>query len=197
MNMASIHHPPRLLLEETVLVVIDVQQKLIDVFSHEDRVRLVREIGFLLDTANLLDVPTLATEQYPQGLGPTVPALSKRFPEPPPGKRAFSCVGCDAFLTRLRELNRPRVLLAGIEAHVCVLNTALDLLAEGKEVFLAIDAIGSRYAIDAEVAIRRMERAGVIPTTGETAAFEWLGSAEHPKFKEISKLVRARMEGQT
>ena len=93
-----------------------------------------------------------------------------------------------------RREARPKVVLAGIETHVCVLHTALDLLALGFRVFLAVDAVGARYAVDHETALRRLEQAGAILTTVEGCAFEWVGGAGHAKFKEISRLVQERMK---
>src|SRR5262249_58157935 len=89
---------------------------------------------------------------------------------------------------------RPKVVLAGIETHVCVLGTALDLLALDFRVYIAVDAVGSRFALDHEVALRRLEQAGAILTTSETCVFEWVGGADHPKFKQISLLVQERMK---
>ena len=96
----------------------------------------------------------------------------------------------DAF----RANGRTKIVLTGIEAHVCVLNTALDLLAANFAVYLAVDALGSRYDIDRDIAIQRLANAGAILTTVETCAFEWLGGAHHPRFKAVSALVQARMK---
>jgi nicotinamidase-related amidase len=93
----------------------------------------------------------------------------------------------------LQKQSRSKVVLAGIETHVCVQQTALDLLAQGFQVYVAADAVGSRYAIDHEYALRRMERAGAVLVTSETTVFEWVGGAQHPNFKAISKLIQDRM----
>jgi len=185
-------HPTRLIAEETSLVVVDVQEKLISKIQHADRI--VRNIGFLLDVAALLDVQRIATEQYPKGLGPTVASLAERVPSPRPEKVGFSCCAIDSFVPELFHTQKKRVVLTGIESHVCVLNTALDLLAESFWVYLPIDAIGSRFAVDHDAAVRRLEDAGVIITTTETVAFEWFGGSNHPKFKEFSGLIQARMK---
>ena len=126
-------------------------------------------------------------------MGPTVAELAKRLPERP-DKLAFSCCAVPNLVTGLKEQGRIQVILVGIESHVCVLNTALDLLAEGMRVYLAVDALGSRYAIDHETALRRLEAAGAIPLTVETAGFEWIGGSGHPKFKQYSALVQERMK---
>jgi nicotinamidase-related amidase len=176
---------------DTALLVIDVQDKLLPLIPH--RTSLVSNIAFLIDGARLLDIPVTATEQYPKGLGPTTAELAKRLPERP-DKTAFSCCAIPSVVEGFRRAARPKVLLAGIESHVCVLNTALDLLALDFRVYLAVDAVGSRFAIDHETALRRLERAGAIPTTAETAVFEWVGGASHPQFKTVSQLIQARMK---
>jgi nicotinamidase-related amidase len=147
----------------------------------------------LLDVANLVKVPALATEQYPQGLGPTHADLARRLPAERPAKVAFSCCGAPGLLTELRRLGRSNIVVAGMEAHVCVLQTVLDLLAEGLQVFVTVDAVQSRFAIDHNTAITRMDRAGATLTTCEATAFEWLGGSDHPQFKTASKLVQERM----
>jgi nicotinamidase-related amidase len=175
--------------DESAVLVVDVQERLMVKIPGAEA--LVRNIAFLLDAAPLAGVQILATEQYPKGLGPTVPELARRLPERP-DKLSFSCCGVPGLTERLRRDGRNRVLLVGIEAHVCVLNTALDLLAEDFWVYLAVDALGSRYAVDRETAVRRLEGAGAILTTVETAVFEWTGGAAHPNFKKLSALVRDR-----
>jgi nicotinamidase-related amidase len=184
------YHPSQMSPADTALLVIDVQEKLVPLIR--DAEALVRNIAFLLDATQLLGVPTLATEQYPKGLGPTVAALRQHLPERP-DKVGFSCCAVPSVVERLRQGGRTKVLLAGIESHVCVLHTALDLLALDFRVYVAADAVGSRSALDHELAMRRMERAGATLVTSETAVFEWAGGSDHPQFKALSKLVQARM----
>jgi nicotinamidase-related amidase len=176
---------------DTGLLVIDVQEKLMIKIPAADAV--VRNIAFLIDAARVLGLPVQATEQYPKGLGPTVPELAKRLPERP-DKVAFSCCVIPSVVDHFHLSARPKVVLAGIETHVCVLQTALDLLALEFWVYIPVDAVASRYAIDHETALRRMERAGAILTTSEMAVFEWVGGADSPQFKEISRLVQERMK---
>jgi nicotinamidase-related amidase len=184
---------PRLTAANSVLVVIDVQDKLLAKIP--TAAALVRNAGFLIDAARLLGVPVSATEQYPKGLGPTTPELARRLPADRPAKTAFSCCGAAGFLADLRGLARPNVVLAGMETHVCVGQTALDLLDAGLTVFLPVDALAARSAVDHDAALRRLERAGAIPTTAEAVAFEWVGDAAHPQFKALSKLVIDRTAG--
>lgn len=185
------HHPTQMSAADTGLLVIDVQEKLM--VKIPNAAALVRNVAFLVDAAKLLNLPVQATEQYPKGLGPTVPELAQRLPERPE-KVSFSCCGVPSVVEGFRKAARPKVMLAGIETHVCVQQTALDLLAQDFRVYLPVDALGSRYAIDHEQALRRLEKAGAIITTAETAVFEWMRGADHPRFKEISRLVQERMK---
>jgi nicotinamidase-related amidase len=184
-------HPTQMSAADTALLVIDVQERLMTKILGADT--LVRNIAFLIDGAHLLHMPVLATEQYPKGLGPTLPELAKRLPQRP-DKVAFSCCAVPAVTDTLHREARPKVVLAGIETHVCVLQTALDLLAQDFRVYIPTDAVASRYPLDQDMALRRLERAGAILTTSETAVFEWVGGAGHPQFKQVSALVQDRMK---
>jgi nicotinamidase-related amidase len=177
---------------DTALLVIDVQEKLM--VKILDAAGVVRNIAFLIDAATLLKMPVLATEQYPKGLGPTVPALAEKLPERA-DKVAFSCCAVPSVVQTLDREARVKVVLAGIEAHVCVMQTALDLLARDFRVYIPVDAVSSRYALDRETALRRLEQAGAVLTTSEAVVFECTGTAGHPAFKSISLLVQERMKG--
>ena len=181
---------PRLIASESVLVVVDVQDKLLAAMPTADA--LVRSVGFLLDVANLLDIPARNAEHYPKGLGPTHPDIARRLPPDPPAKTAFSCCGAAGFQDSLDKLGRRTAVVVGMESHVCAAFTALDLLAAGYSVFVPVDAVASRFSLDAETALRRLDRAGAILTTAESVAFEWMHDATHPNFKAVSKLVRDR-----
>lgn len=180
----------RLRPDNTVLLLIDVQDKLLAKIP--SRAELVRNAGFLLDVAALLDIPVRGTEQYPKGLGPTTPELARRLAQPPAAKTTFSCCGAGTLLDELEMLRRPNVVLVGMETHVCVAQTALDLIEAERHVFLPVDALAARFAADHDTALRRLERAGAEPTTAEAVAFEWVGDAAHPQFKAVSQLVIAR-----
>jgi nicotinamidase-related amidase len=179
---------PKLSTHDSALLVIDVQEKLLPAIAGTPR--LLLNLSFLLDAARTVGVPILATEQYPKGLGATHPLIADRLPAERPAKVVFSCGGVPEVMAALA--GRPTVLLAGIEAHVCVLQTSLDLLDRGFRVFVATDAVASRDDSDRDIALRRMEQSGVVLTTVETAAFEWLGAAASPAFKAISLLVQDR-----
>jgi nicotinamidase-related amidase len=175
---------------DTALLVIDVQEKLMPILPRAKE--LIRNIAFLIDAAKVMDIPVFATEQYTKGLGPTVADLAARLPRRFE-KMAFSCCGV-AELTHALHLDaRPRVLLTGIMAHVCVLQSALDLLGAGFRVYAAADAVAATDDVDHTYALRRLEQAGAILTTSESAAFEWVGGAGTPEFKQISRLVQERM----
>jgi len=171
------------------LLVVDVQDKLLRAIL--DRDRLLTNVVRLVRAAKLLEIPALATEQYPKGLGPTVPELAELIPDRP-AKTTFDGCGAPGIVEGLASRGVRHVTLAGIEAHVCVAQTALQLLRLGYVVQVPADAVGSRYAVDRDFALRRMEHAGVVVTTTESALFEWIEGAEHPRFKEISALVKER-----
>jgi nicotinamidase-related amidase len=176
---------------DTGLLVIDIQEKLLPLIP--SAAALVRNVAFLIDGARVLHMPIQATEQYPKGLGPTVADLASKLP-PRAEKVAFSCCAIPAVVEGFRTAGRPKVVLAGIETHVCVQQTALDLLALDFRVYIPVDAVGSRYALDHEQALHRLEQAGAVITTSESAVFEWVGVAGTPQFKEISRLVQERMK---
>jgi nicotinamidase-related amidase len=168
-----------------------VQEKLVPLVFDPDV--LLRNIAFLIDAARLLNLPIQCTEQYPRGLGATVPELAEKLPERP-DKVAFSSCAVPSVVQKFHREARPKIVLCGIETHVCVLHTALDLLALDFRVYVAVDAVGSRYRIDHDVALRRLERAGAILTTSEMCVFEWIGGAGHPQFKPVSRLIQERMK---
>ena len=183
----------RLKPENTVLALVDVQDKLLAKIPTAEK--LVRNAAFVLDVAALLQVPVRATEQYPKGLGGTTAELLRRLPQPPLAKTAFSCCGAGTFLEELEMSRRPNVVLVGMETHVCIAQTAFDLVGAGLHVFLPVDALAARSALDHDTALRRLEQAGAVPTTVEAVAFEWLADSSHPQFKAVSRLVIDRTAG--
>ncbi len=171
----------------TALLVVDVQERLLPAIR--DGRRVVWNCGRLIDGARILGVPTVGTEQYPKGLGPTVPELAERLGKLP-AKLTFSCRECEAAFRPLLLDGRHKVLICGIEAHVCVQQTVYDLLSAGWEVYVAADAVGSRTVFDYRTALGRMASAGAMLTTTEAALFEWCERAGTPEFKRIAELVR-------
>jgi nicotinamidase-related amidase len=179
----------RLTAEGAALLVVDIQERLMKLIEGRDR--MLDNALRLVKASQILGIPTLATEQYPRGLGPTVEGLAALIPDRP-AKTTFHCLGAPGISEKMANLGIRHVTLTGIEAHVCVAQTALELLALGYRVQIPVDAVGSRFAIDREVSLRRLERAGAVISTTEAVLFEWLGGAEHPEFKQISALVKER-----
>ena len=172
---------------DTALLVVDVQEKLVPAIAGGGRV--VWNVRRLIDGAKILGLPVAATEQYPKGLGSTVPELAERLGEIP-SKLTFSCGGCPEVFEELQSRGIYKLLVCGIEAHVCVQQTALDLLAGAWRVYVAVDAVGSRYEVDYRTALGRMDSAGATLTTTEAALFEWCQVAGTPEFNQISRLVQ-------
>jgi nicotinamidase-related amidase len=175
--------------DRSFLLMIDMQERLLPAMADPDP--LIRNVGILLEAAVRLGVPVLASEQYPAGLGHTVPALAPRLP---PGavieKTAFSCLGDPGAKARIAALGRQQAVLCGIEAHVCVMQTAFELAMAGYEVFVARDATSARQPLSVETAMARFLKSGIEVVTTEMVVFEWLGRAATPEFREISKLIR-------
>jgi nicotinamidase-related amidase len=174
--------------ENTALLVIDVQERLLPSILNGRRV--VWNCGRLIDGARILGVPVVGTQQYPKGLGPTVPELAERMGELPE-KLTFSCRECATVFRPLLDQGRHKLLVCGIETHVCVQQTVYDLLGAGWQVYVAVDAASSRTELDYRTALRRMASAGAVLTTTEAALFEWCEEAGTPEFKQIAQLVRA------
>jgi len=173
---------------KSVLLVVDVQGKLARMMHRSDE--LLDNLARIIKGAGVLEVPVICTEQNPRGLGPTVAELAPLIKTEPLAKLAFSCCGEPLFLEALNRLGRKQVLLAGIEAHVCICQTAVDLLGLGYEVHVVTDAISSRKDHNRQTAIGRMARAGAELTSVETALFEMLRVAEGEKFRQILQIVK-------
>ena len=169
----------------SILLVIDIQSRLLPAIHEGGRV--IENAKRLIAAAGLLDVPVQFTEQNAQGLGPTVAELA---PEPAQvaHKRTFDAVRAPGFIDRV--LDGRALVVAGCEAHVCVLQTVLGLIGHGRKVYVVRDAIGSRAEENKETAIRRMERLGAEIVTTEMVVFEWLESAEHPRFRKVVSLIK-------
>lgn len=178
---------PRILsTARSAVILIDLQEKLLPKIAGHPHVRWNCER--IARAARTLGVPLFATEQYPQGLGVTVEPLTQLFPHRSE-KMSFSVAGCEPWLTAFQAHDFEQVLLCGIETHVCILQSALDLQALGYDVFLPIDASGSRSPEDHGIAAQRLRSEGISITTTESVLFEWCQTAAHPQFAEIRKLV--------
>lgn len=171
----------------STLLVIDMQQKLLPAIHDQESV--IAHVVWLIRAAQKLGVPVAATLQYPKGLGPLAAAIAELLPEGATGtKNHFSCVaaGC---LPGLPGGDRAQVVIVGVEAHVCVLQTALDLIEDGREVYVVAEGVGSRRPADCEVALARIRQEGGRIITREMAVFEWLKEAGTPLFKDVSKTL--------
>lgn len=188
--LAARRNPELLSRHDTQLAVIDMQARLVAVMP--DSQQLVDNCRKLMAGARLFEVPVTVTEQYPAGLGNTIESLSELASGVPFEKLRFSA--CEAFVSsgEAGPDRRPRVVLCGVEAHVCVLQTAFDLASNGFRVSVAADAIGSQRPLDRELAVRRMSDTGITVTTTEAVLFEWCESAEDAKFRELQKIVKPR-----
>lgn len=174
-----------------VLSIVDVQERLFNAMDAERRDDMVANVKILASAARRLDVPVVLTEQYPKGLGRTLPEVKSLLPDTAPiEKTAFSCAAAAGYLDRVRALGADHVVLAGLEAHVCVLLTAQDLLRQGLRVSVVADAVCSRRAASLEIGLAEARQAGAVITSTETVVFRLLGSADSEAFRELSKLLK-------
>ena len=174
-----------------VLIVVDVQERLCAAMDQDVLRQLTRNTGILLESAQELNIPVIVTEQYVKGLGPTLSELKEKastatFHE----KLAFSCCGCESFVQQLKDSGRKQVVVTGMETHVCVLQTVLDLLGEGFDVHVVKDAVMSRSSDNKQTAMEAMTLAGAVPTSTESVVFQLLKIAGSESFKKLSKLVK-------
>ncbi len=174
------------------LVVIDIQTRLTAAMGEADLNRVFKNTGVLLKAAGILRIPVSVTEQYPKGLGGTETEIAAQFPVHARQftKTTFSCCGGDGFPEVLDLETHPQIVLAGMEAHVCVLQTALDLVIRGFQVFVVEDAVCSRTSANYRNALKRLRQAGAIIPNTESVLFEWLRDAKHHHFRAVSALVK-------
>jgi nicotinamidase-related amidase len=180
----------RLTASQGALLIVDLQAKLVPVVA--DGAKVVANASRLNRGARLLGMLAQATEQYPEGLGPTVPAIAELIPDRP-AKTAFPCCSSTQVMEQFYGRQVRHVTVAGIEAHVCVAQTALDLLDLGFRVQVVADAVGSRDPFDRDVALRRLESSGAVISSTEAVLFEWCETSDRPEFKAISALVKERV----
>ena len=176
---------------KALLVVIDVQEKLCLAMDHKVLHKLTRNIGILLETAAELKIPVLVTEQYVKGLGQTLPQLKEKAAAAPCiEKMAFSCCGSPEFVDAVKASGRTQVVITGMETHVCVLQTVIELRDAGFDVHLVKDAVMSRSKQNWQTAIEAMVLTGAGPTSTESVLFQLLKVAGTEEFRKLSKLVR-------
>lgn len=175
--------------DATVLLVVDVQGKLAQLMA--DKEALFANLQRMVKGALALDLPILLAEQIPEKLGHTIPEIAGLVPGlEPVSKTSFSCAGNPGFMTALEGLNRKKLLVTGMEAHVCVYQTAVDLAGQGYEVEVVEDAVGSRCASNKDLALRKLASQGVGLSSTEMALFELMGDCEHPAFRRIQSIIR-------
>ncbi len=176
-------------LDNTALVIIDVQGKLANLMYQKEE--LFRNLSILVKGALLLKMPIILTEQYPQGLGPTIPEIMSLLTNVKPlTKMSFSCCGEKGFMDRLQAVEKTQLLITGIESHICVYQTAVDLINMEYEVHLVSDAVSSRRMQNKEVALQRISKAGAVITSVEMALFELIKTAEYSDFRKLSSIVK-------
>lgn len=176
-------------IQSCLLVVVDVQGKL--AMLSYDRNTLFKNIQILIKAAKILDIPILWCQQCPDALGATIPEIAELLAgNEPINKSSFSCCGDEKFISKLNSINRPQVLLCGIETHVCIYQTAVDLREKDFTVNVIADAVSSRTLDNKQIAISKMQTMGINIYSTEMALFELLKTADHPQFKQIAKLVK-------
>lgn len=171
------------------LVIVDVQGKLAQLMH--DKETLFKSIRILIQSAKILNIPILWCQQVPAALGATIPEIAELLTDNQPiNKSCFSCCGCEEFNSKLENLGRKQVLLCGIETHVCVYQTAADLLAKNYKVDCVADAVSSRTPSNKDIGLKRIAAEGACISSTEMVLFEILKTADHPSFKQIAKLVK-------
>lgn len=172
--------------EDSILLLVDVQEKLTPAVL--DAQAFIARCEWLLKLAKKMDVPILVSEQYSKGLGATIePLRSHTNPQDAVEKTHFSCMGEPNYTVRLKNYNKKQLILIGIEAHVCVLQTAIEMKEAGFDVFVVVDAVSSRHSLDLKFGLKRMKQEGIHLVTSEMVFFEWVRKAGTPEFKALSK----------
>ncbi len=175
------------------LLIINIQEKLARAMPKPERDLMISNVSRLSQATSLLDIPVVLSEHYGKGLGNTLPEIAQHLPKHTKAKDklTFSCCTAPGFEEELgRHEERKQIVIVGLEAHICVLQTASGLQQWGYQVFVVDDAIASRNPLHRENALSRMHMSGIHITNSESVAFEWLGDASQPKFKQISQLFR-------
>ncbi len=179
---------------QTALLVVDIQEKLVPAMNQDLYRQLLQNVPLLIEGFRSLGLPIITTEQYPKGLGHTIAEFKEATEEHCVEKLTFSCCGDDGFVAALKKTGARQVVVVGMETHVCVLQTVIDLLDQGFCVHLVRDAVSSRFVGDYTGALDLAAAAGAVITTTETALFQLVRIAGTEEFKAISKLVRRRTE---
>ena len=178
--------------QQSQLLIIDIQERLAAAMPAEVLDDVIKNNNLLLTAANELDIPVIHSEQYPAGLGNTIAVIAEQFPATSHAvtKTRFSCAASEDFNDFIARQNRRQIIISGIESHVCVLQSALQLQQQGYAVYVVEDAICSRKKSNHKNALKRLAQSGVVITNVESVIFEWLRDAAHPKFKTLAKLIK-------
>ena len=183
------HHPAILAKENTAFVIVDMQEKLLPYVI--DKEKVVENVQMLIKFADIMSIPIILTEHYPKGLGKTVPEVSEVLKNYAPiTKVIFSCCSAKGFLPRLKELGAKRIMIAGIESHICVEQTTLDVMRAGFDVHVIADAISSRTMENKNIGIEKMRQFNAVISSTEMAMYEIMERADTKEFKEVLKLVK-------
>ncbi len=177
---------------QSQLLLIDLQTRLASSMEPNEKAQVIRNSHALAEASRLLSIPLYISEQYPKGLGPTVDALQEhtQHARQLAEKTSFSCVACNAFTELLPADQRPQIIITGMEAHICVLQTAVQLHENNYQVFVVADAVCSRNHFHRDNALQRLSSIGITVTNTESVLFEWMRDAKHEQFKAISALIK-------
>ncbi len=180
-------------LQNSKLLLVDIQERLVSAMEPKVVARMVENTKFLLQSAAIVGAPVIYSEQYPKGLGSTLPEIKEHIPESTGSlsKTCFSCTDSPDF-NDILDADRNQVIIVGMESHVCILQTAMHLQGQGKQVFVVADACAARSKHNHKNAMQRMAQAGVIITNSESVVFEWLRDTSHAGFRQISTLLKER-----
>ena len=179
----------RIKLPDCIFIVIDVQEKLLPHMLNTQK--LIRNFKILLEGFQIMGVPIISTQQYPTGLGITIPEINEKLDSPAIDKITFSCCDENKFMVNLQHTGKKTFILSGIETHICVQQTAIDLSSEGYQTVIVADCVSSRQSIDHNIAIQRMRSEGSTITTCESILFELCRSAQASYFKNLSLLIKS------
>ncbi len=178
--------------KDSLLLCIDIQERLLQTMVEPARGRMIENTVRLLKTAELLSIPVIYTEQYPQGLGATVDEIKESIPEDSQyfEKTGFSCCATESFQKAVRDTHKRQIIVTGMETHVCVMQTALELQEDGFEIFVADDAVCSQKMAHWKSALNRIRQTGITAAPTESLLFEWLRDSSHEHFKTVSGYLR-------
>ena len=178
--------------QQSQLLIIDIQERLASAMPADILEKVIKNNNILLTAATELEIPVSHSEQYPKGLGNTVNAIAEQIPKESSAvtKTSFSCADAVGFNDLIAKHKRQQIIISGIESHICVLQSAIQLQHKGYAIYVVEDAVCSRKKLNHKNAIERLRQSGVIITNTESVIFEWLRDAAHPKFKELSKLIK-------